>query len=199
MSMFTPPGEGARPPGRRSGARRTAITLTVAILLLAGAVAVAWQYLLREDDSEGTTTAVSACPSAPATPGTASAPPDDPAAAPAPRRVRANVYNATKRSGLAGTVGDELKERGFRVRRVANDPLKRKVPGTAEVRHGRKGAAAAKTLAAQVDGATLVLDRRTGPAVDLVLGEKFTKLATPEKAAAALDPAPAPAPQPTGC
>jgi hypothetical protein len=188
MTMFTPPGEGGR--RRRSRGRRTAFTLVLAIVLLAGAVWVAWDYLLKD---EPTTAARPACtPTAPAT-----APAPHAAVVPA-NKVAVNVYNSTDRRGLAGSVATELKKRKFAVKKVANDPLKRKVPGVAEIRHGKAGAAAARTLAAQLPGAELVLDRRKDGGVDLALGEKFSKLATPQQAAANLKPAPVSAsPTPT--
>lgn len=187
MTMFTPSGAGARPPRRRGRGRRTAITLILALALLAGAAAYAWRNLLPGDP--GATTAAPGCApttvSAPATPA-AEIPP--PAAAVPAEKIVVNVYNATDRGGLASDVAAAMRKRGFRVRAVANDPADRKVGATMEVRHGPRGEAAARTVVAHAPGAAVVLDRRPGRAVDLVLGEQYEALATPEQAAAALTP-----------
>jgi hypothetical protein len=193
MSMFTPPGEGVRS-RRGSRGRRTAITLLLAVLLLAGALFAAWNVLLRDDEAATTTTAK---PSTSCTP----AAPAAPAAAPVPaNRININVYNATTRSGLAAAVADSMKERTFKVHKVANDPLDRKVSGVGELRHGPRGEATARTVRAHLPGAEIVLDRRKGAGVDVVLGPEFEALAAPKAAAAALDPSAQPAAEaPTGC
>jgi hypothetical protein len=116
---------------------------------------------------------------------------------PAPAEVRVNVYNATDRRGLAAKVAGQLERRGFDVRKVDNDPLGRTVTGAAEVRHGDDGAAAARTVAAQVGPVVAVPDGRPGGSVDLVVGTGFTALVAPAEAAAALSPSPSPTP--AGC
>jgi hypothetical protein len=83
------------------------------------------------------------------------------------------------------------------VRKVDNDPLGRTVTGAAEVRHGDEGAAAARTVAAQVGPVVAVPDGRPGGSVDLVVGTGFTVLLTPAQAGAALSPSPSPTP--AGC
>jgi hypothetical protein len=108
-------------------------------------------------------------------------------AAPKPADITVNVYNATDRDGLAGKTAAEVRERGFDVATITNDPLQRTVPGPAEVRYGKAGAAKAKVVLRLVKGAKPVRDARTDASVDLVVGEKFTALVKPAK------PAPAPA------
>ncbi|HSA53472.1 MAG TPA: LytR C-terminal domain-containing protein [Yinghuangia sp.] len=129
-----------------------------------------------------------------------------PADLPAANTVTVNVYNATDRAGLAAGVAGELKARGFIVGTVANDPLRAKgapsMPGPGELRAGVPGKTPALVVAAHASGFQPREDARTDASVDLVLGETFQALATPEAAAAALAPqaAPSPAdPGPAGC
>jgi ABC-type uncharacterized transport system permease subunit len=88
-----------------------------------------------------------------------------------------NVYNSTTIDGLAARVAAALRQRKFVVRTVANDPRHSRATGTAVVRYGTKGTAAARLVAAQVPGATLERDRRHGSTVDLVVGKGFRALA----------------------
>ncbi|WP_406284909.1 LytR C-terminal domain-containing protein [Embleya sp. NBC_00896] len=137
-----------------------------------------------------------ACPSP-----TASAPVAAPAAQlPEPATITLNVYNATKRTGLAKTVADALKARGFTIGKVANDPLNQPIAATAEIRHGFPGSTPSKVVAAQVAGSTNKEDQRTDSTVDLVIGDAWTDLATPEQVTAILSPPPPPPPsRPAGC
>ena len=187
MSMFTPRGEGARPlrqrRGRGGGRRVAAVTVTV--LLLVTLAVLAWQST-RGDDPDVRATPEPTCP----TPATL-------APALAPAKVRVNIYNATDRRGLAAKVAGQLDRRGFDVRKVDNDPLGRTVTGAGEVRHGDDGAAAARTVAAQVGPVVSVPDGRPGGSVDLVVGTGFTALVAPAEAAAVLSPSPSPTP--AGC
>ena len=91
----------------------------------------------------------------------------------------------------------ELRKRGFRVGKVENDPLERKVTGAAEIRNSTVGADAARTVTAQVGTVVAVPDQRKDATVDLVLGAGFRALQPPAAAAAALSPTPQPVP--AGC
>ena len=105
---------------------------------------------------------------------------------PTPAKVKVNVYNATATSGLASKTANELEDRGFRVGKVANDPVGKPIPGVAEIRFGAKGAQDAQLLLLYVPGAELVELDRKGRNVDLATGTGFTGLAPqPEVAAAA--------------
>ena len=109
-----------------------------------------------------------------------------------PESTKVNVYNASNRNGLAGSVSKSLAERGFVIGKVANDPSKRKAPTVAEIRHGKAGAAQAKLLRTSLPkGTTIVVDKRKGTGVDVALGAKFTNLA-PVPTASALPMCPAP-------
>lgn len=149
---------------------RQRITLAVIVLLVIGAgLVAAGLYLGRIGGTTGgvVVTVPSPC--------TKAARPLD------PRRVKVNVYNATGRAGLALTTAEALRRRQFSIGAVDNDPARAKVAGTALVRYGRKGSAAAKLVAAQVKGAKLAVDKRSNAVVDLVLGATFTAL-TPQPA-----------------
>jgi hypothetical protein len=95
---------------------------------------------------------------------------------PKPEQVVVNVYNATQRSGLAAKTATSLSLRHFAIRSYANDPKKETIKGTAVIRFGPKGAAAAQLVAVHVDGVKLVNDKRKSATVDLVLGAKYTGL-----------------------
>ena len=105
-----------------------------------------------------------------------------------------NVFNATGRMGLAAEVAAELRARGFVVGQVSNDPLARTVAGTAELRHSPDGGPGARTLAAQIQGATVAPDQRKDASVDLVMGTAFLGMVTPEEALVRLTPLPPPTP-----
>jgi LytR cell envelope-related transcriptional attenuator len=140
----------------------TLVTMLLALLAVGGFALGAW--VRSSGGSRIDAASLPLC--SPTTPG------------PAPRSVRVNIYNATNRAGLAGRAASALGDRGFVVRSVANDPLGAKIPTSAVVRHGPKGRSAAALIAAQVVGARLALDRRTGADVDLVLGAKYVGLAS---------------------
>ncbi|MEO7059828.1 MAG: LytR C-terminal domain-containing protein [Lapillicoccus sp.] len=161
--------------------RRTAITLILVIILLAAAFYVAATYYRGAP----TRASASGCPSTATTSvkAGAKAPTTTPVKTPArpaalaPAQVTVNVYNGTTRSGLAGDTAKLVRARGFVVGTIANDPLRKDLPGTAEIRFGPNGAAAGGLVATLVAGSAAVKDARADASVDLVLGEKFTALA----------------------
>jgi hypothetical protein len=95
---------------------------------------------------------------------------------PIPSEVTVNVYNTTYKTGLAKVVADELKGRSFKIKEVANDPLKTMQMGTALIRYGEEGDLAAQLLQGHVAGAQLLKDTRAGATVDLVIGNSYTAL-----------------------
>jgi hypothetical protein len=184
MSMLTPHGKGGRPRSRsRRGKRRLVVLVVIALLLAAGGGGWWW---LNRDSATDTVAATPICP--PVVPPSTSVP---------PAHVTLNVYNGTDRKGLAQSVADQLKKRGFKVAKVANDPLKRKVTGLAEVRSSAMGKDPARSVSAQVGDVIALPDQRKDGSVDLVLGATFKTLRTPADAATALKPTPAP--RPSGC
>jgi len=159
--------------------------VTVALLVLAGLAGLAWRTT-RDDE-----------PAARASPRTTCPTPTPPPPAASPARIKVNVYNASEQRGLAARVAGQLDRRGFTVRKVDNDPLKRTVTGVAELRHSPAGDRAARTVAAQVGTVVSVPDQRSDGSVDLVLGADFDHLLSRAEAAAVLSPSPSPTP--AGC
>ncbi len=154
--------------------RRTAIVLTLVALVLAGSFYYAASYWNAGPSSNAAATCTPA-----------------PGSTPVPSQVTVNVFNATKRQGLAGSTAKLVKERGFVVGSVQNDPAKKAVAASAEVRYGPNGEAGAQLVIALVAGAVPVKDTRADASVDLVLGDGFTALAQPT--------APVPAPGASPC
>lgn len=109
---------------------------------------------------------------------------------PLPAEIRVKVFNTTWQDGLASQVGDDLKERGYRVAETGNDPDGRFLPDESAVIHfGPFGKRAAEVLASNLDGVTLQQDDRTSQTVDLVLGSEFESL-TPASAVPTPEPVP---------
>ena len=167
-----------RPPWQRRQ-RRQRVTMAALVLLVIGAgLVAAGLYLGVIGGPSRKVDVLSPTPCSTAAP------------ALVPGRVKVNVYNATGRAGLAASTSTGLRLRGFVIGAVANDPARAKIKGTALIRYGRKGSAAAKLVAAQVPGAKLAVDKRTTAVVDLVLGATFKTLGpTPSAAATAAAPA----------
>jgi LCP family protein required for cell wall assembly len=110
----------------------------------------------------------------------------------APSDVTLDVLNATATAGLAAEVADQLTAQGFSVANVGNESA---AVDRTVVRHGADAAEEARTVAATVPGAELVLDERIGAgAVHLVIGPDFEKVVPVEVVpAAAAEPSAAPA------
>ncbi len=113
-------------------------------------------------------------------------------------QVTVNVFNSTKRVGLAGETAKLLGVRGFKIGDVKNDPLGVPIEGVGEIRYGPKGEAAAKLVAYHLPGATLVDDGRKGKKVDVSLGRTFVELANDAEVVAQLAE-PSPSVSPDGC
>jgi hypothetical protein len=110
----------------------------------------------------------------------------------APKQIHVRVYNGSSRSGLAKSVGAQLKALGFVVQETGNDPLEAKVTTAVEIRYGYAGELAGKTATAYFRGKVRQrTDDRTNEVVDVVLGPKFTRVHTRQetnRALAALRP-----------
>lgn len=113
-------------------------------------------------------------------------------------KVKVNVYNATDHVGLANTVATILTERGFVLRKVANDPRHSTVLGTAEIRYGAKGRKGAELLHYYFPDAVMTQDTRPKKVVDVVLGAKFVDVVHAAQVAAALA-SPSPSLSGPGC
>ncbi|WP_329417138.1 LytR C-terminal domain-containing protein [Streptomyces sp. NBC_00704] len=122
-------------------------------------------------------------------------------AVPRPAQITVNVFNATTRSGLAKTTADELKKRGFRIGEVGNAAKQydKKVTGTGLLLGPASSLnTSLPVLATQLTTAERRTDAaRTGPAVDLIIGNGFKALASPADAAKALTALTAPRPTAT--
>lgn len=105
---------------------------------------------------------------------------------PSKDEVVLNVYNSTKRSGLASRVARELRAEGFRINKVSNDPRKGRIPEVAEIRFGPNARQAAELVEYYLAGAKMVELKRNGPRVDVSLGRGFTSLADGGAVAAVL-------------
>ena len=113
-------------------------------------------------------------------------------------QVTLNVYNSTKRVGLAGDTAKLLGVRGFKIAAVENDPLGVPIEGVGEIRYGPKGEAAARLVAFHFPDAVLIEDGRKGKKVDVSLGRQFVDLVNDAEVVAQLA-LPSPSPSPEGC
>ncbi|CAM5286922.1 hypothetical protein SGLAM104S_06831 [Streptomyces glaucescens] len=210
MSMLTPPGMGGQyritgdkyPRMRRPRRRGRLVVLAAASAAVLGMLGWGTLQLIDVFTGNGDKAAAVASGTGCRTKAAPSPSASRPAAAlPEPGAITVNVLNATTRAGLAKKTADELKKRGFRIGDVGNAPEQydKKVKG-AGILLGP--AAALKTslpvLAAQFPAA----ERRTdaahaGAAVDLIIGDAFTSLATRPAADKALAALTAPEPAPT--
>lgn len=93
-------------------------------------------------------------------------------------QVEVSVFNAGTRAGLAEETQDKLAKRGFRRGEVGNAPSDAEVK-RAQVWTTRRHDAAARLVAKQLGAGAPVkfVDRNLGPGVDVVVGNKFHKLA----------------------
>jgi LCP family protein required for cell wall assembly len=119
--------------------------------------------------------------------------PASPVATIAPGQVRVEVLNGTTVSQLAATTAASLTERGFQVVGVPGDATSSGYASTVIEYPAAADLAAARTLAAQLPGATL----RRAPTVaagtlQLILGSRFSTLAASPPAAAAPSPSVSP-------
>jgi hypothetical protein len=92
------------------------------------------------------------------------------------QHTKVNVYNSTLKAGFAEQVADQLRKLGFTIGQIDNDPLRRKIRGTGEIRYGEAGKAQLDALRPWQGGMNPVFDRRNGADVDFVLGAKFESL-----------------------
>lgn len=194
----TGPDRVLRPPRRPHRALRRFLSAALCVTVLAIVSAASYAFLIKP---EVRTQAAACVRPQPAQPVAAVKPAAAGKAAPpqqavklTPDKVVVNVYNATTRAGLAGTVATELRRRGFKVNQVDNDPLDRRIPGLAELRRGPAGEAAAAVVLPHLGAPTAVVDRRRDATVDVVVGARFTALrgqatASPAAATASTRPA----------
>lgn len=140
--------------------RKSIITFALVLLLLFFASWYALSYIRADEASSTQPTAIT----------------QSPTCGMSPKQVEVNVYNATKREGLAGRVANQLKKRGFTVKTVANDPKQAKVEGTGQLRYGSNGRKEAKLVGLHTGDFQMIQDPRKRTTVDLVLGPDFKRL-----------------------
>ncbi|GAU67907.1 hypothetical protein SSP35_05_04740 [Streptomyces sp. NBRC 110611] len=119
---------------------------------------------------------------------------------PAPGTLTINVLNATARAGLAKQTADELQKRGFKIGKVGNAPAAydKKVKGIGILLGSRAAAdGPLKVLGTQLAGAQQKTDDRKTAELDLLLGDTFQTLATPQAAARSLALLTHPSPEPS--
>ncbi|UKA50583.1 LytR C-terminal domain-containing protein [Arthrobacter sp. FW305-123] len=92
--------------------------------------------------------------------------------------VTLNVFNATSRAGLAGTVADQFKARGFKVASVDNSDTA--YSGVGVVVSGVKGQAAAFNIQRNIAGTDYFEDNREDESVDVILTPDFGGLVEPQ-------------------
>jgi hypothetical protein len=99
--------------------------------------------------------------------------------APARNSFDLAVLNATGESGVATSVGKELKRRSFKVVDMSNAPEDLYVKDPGVIYYGTQTLEGALTVRNQLPGARLFFDGRTTNTVSLVIGSGFTKLVDP--------------------
>jgi len=92
--------------------------------------------------------------------------------------VNLNVFNATSRGGLAGTVADEFAARGFKVASVDNSDTA--YSGVGVVVSGVKGQAAAFNVQRNLAGTDYFQDNREDDSVDVILTPGYEGLVEPQ-------------------
>ncbi|MFD7499833.1 LytR C-terminal domain-containing protein [Streptomyces sp. NPDC059850] len=120
---------------------------------------------------------------------------------PKPSDITVNVYNATKRSGLAKDTAKALEKRGFKIGDVGNAPkaYDNKVKASGILLGAPASAeGASRVLGTQLAGAQTKNDARRGKDVDLIIGSGFKDLAKQKDADKALTALTKPSPKPSG-
>ncbi len=105
---------------------------------------------------------------------------------PKPASITVNVYNATKRVGLASITSIDVGSRGFRTGIVGSSSAN--IPGVGYIAYGPGSRPAAQRLAAYLPGVQLrqIARKPSDPSIDLVLGDAFNTLVPDQQAAAIL-------------
>jgi len=93
-------------------------------------------------------------------------------------KVTVHVYNASGRTGLAKSIADQLKARGYKVGKVDNGQTR--YTGQAQIVSGAAGQAAAFNIQRNLTGTDYYQDDRQDSSVDLVLAPGFEVLTAPK-------------------
>ncbi|MBM6404502.1 LytR C-terminal domain-containing protein [Phycicoccus sp. CSK15P-2] len=163
MSEYTT--ESPRSVAARQRRRRALITIGVVLLGLFFAFWYGLSYYQADEQRRDSRVAAPTCQ------------PFDPDVL-LPEDVTVDVFNSTKRNGLAASTAKAIEGRGFAIGKIANDPRDGKAPAVAEVRHGPAGEAQAKlVMTVMPEGTELVAVDRKGNGVAVAVGTKFKNLA----------------------
>jgi len=95
--------------------------------------------------------------------------------------VTVNVYNGTRKVGLAQEIRDKMRDRGFKVKKAGNPPGNKVYENEiAEIKYGPQAVGAAYLVNAYFLGqAEMTFDlKRKDALVDVILGTEFQQLAT---------------------
>lgn len=165
MRVIRPSAHSDVPRFRPVDKHRRAVVVSTVLAALAGIGAGAWAFGINAD-----TTATGGCVRSEYI-------------APPIRPSLINVFNSTQQAGLAGDVAQQLRDRGFAVGAIGNDPLRRKIRGTGELRGGPGGEDQILALQSWEAGMNVIREsRRSGDEVDFVIGERFAGLPTAPEA-----------------
>lgn len=162
---------------------RRPVPAIVFLLVLSLLAAIVWWRVLHRASEASTPKSNKSCSTSAA---------NKPVALPTPKTVSLTVLNGNGKSGLAATISNQLKARGFRIAKYGNDDP---VAGVAEIRYTTKFATAATVVKAYLPGATLIPLDGTTAGVTVSLGAKFAALASAaavKKALITASKAPAP-------
>lgn len=166
MAVLPPLEDEFRPRRRIYRRIRTAVTMLALTALVSWSAWYAWSVVTEpaaEPDAEDQE-AVAAAPVC-AVP--------EPTEGPEPEDVSINVYNATSENGLASSTARELREIGFVILDVANDPERRAVSEVAEIRAHSDDDPAVQLVMSYFPGSVFQGDEREEDTVDVVLGNTF--------------------------
>jgi len=158
---------------------RRPIPAVVFILLLSLLSAIVWYRVLNRSPAstpKATTPTTQACVKKPATKATKTTAKAKPVVWPAAKAVHVSVLNGTQRNGLAKSVAGQLKNRGFKIGAVTNDPAG--PISVTQVRYGTTMATAARLLALYLPGSTLVPNKSKTVTVVVSLGASYSHLST---------------------
>jgi LytR cell envelope-related transcriptional attenuator len=174
-----------------------ALIALVALLLFTGLV---WWRVLHRGDGKASACAKATTSSSS---GSASGPSTGPSSSglPAPGSVTVEVLNSTNRAGIAGKARSALVAAGFTSPKAAGNE-KHLVRGVAELRYAPAAANGARLLSFYLPGAKLVpSSTQKSNTVLVVLGSKYTRVASTQSVTAALSRAhlatSSPSPSPT--
>ena len=177
-----------QPLGKRPASRPVWLTIVLILVLLAALFGLGFGIatLIRGENTTAPTVSESqsAAPANPAPCQTTMIVPAE--ILPMKDDVVLNVYNATKKKGLAAQAALDFKREGFRFNKIENDPKGETITGVAEIRYGPNAEAAAKLVEYYLAGATMVDLNRNSSRVDVALGRRYTQLADGGAVAAVL-------------